>query len=163
GAKPAGRENKPRGAASAVAGKKSFSAGKPSGGKKPFADKPAPRDGKPVRAAKPAPAAPAAGADLAPERISKLLARAGVASRRAGATPRPARRPPPAAPAAGADLAPERISKLRARAGVASRRDVERMIMEGRIRVNGTVLDTPVLNATLADHIEVDGVPIRGI
>ncbi|MEW9616403.1 pseudouridine synthase [Shinella sp. S4-D37] len=123
GAKPAGRENKPRGAASAVAGKKSFSAGKPSGGKKPFADKPAPRDGKPVRAAKPAPAAPAAGADLAPERISKLLARAGVASRR----------------------------------------DVERMIMEGRIRVNGTVLDTPVLNATLADHIEVDGVPIRGI
>ncbi|QRM54472.1 pseudouridine synthase [Sinorhizobium sp. BG8] len=58
---------------------------------------------------------------------------------------------------------PERISKLLARAGVASRRDVERMIMEGRVSVNGTVLDTPVLNATLADRIEVDGQPIRGI
>lgn len=60
-------------------------------------------------------------------------------------------------------LKPERISKLLARAGVASRRDVERMIMEGRVAVNGKVLDSPVLNATLADKIEVDGEPIRGI
>jgi 23S rRNA pseudouridine2605 synthase len=58
---------------------------------------------------------------------------------------------------------PERISKLLARAGVASRRDIERMIMEGRVAVNGKVLETPVLNATLADKIEVDGQPIRGI
>src|SRR3546814_579588 len=50
-----------------------------------------------------------------------------------------------------------------ARAGVASRRDVERMIMEGRVRLNGALLDTPVVNATMADRIEVDGVPIRGI
>ncbi|MCF1434810.1 pseudouridine synthase [Agrobacterium vitis] len=60
-------------------------------------------------------------------------------------------------------LKPERISKLLARAGIASRRDVERMIMEGRVAVNGKVLDSPVLNATLADRIEVDGEPIRGI
>ncbi len=60
-------------------------------------------------------------------------------------------------------MKPERISKLLARAGVASRRDIERMIMEGRVAVNGTVLDSPVLNATLADKIEVDGQPIRGI
>ncbi|WP_084268428.1 pseudouridine synthase [Allorhizobium undicola] len=60
-------------------------------------------------------------------------------------------------------MKPERISKLLARAGVASRRDVERMIMEGRVAVNGKVLDSPVLNATLADRIEVDGTPIRGI
>ncbi|MFS8145515.1 pseudouridine synthase [Rhizobium sp. BR 249] len=57
----------------------------------------------------------------------------------------------------------ERISKVMARAGVASRRDIERMIMEGRVTLNGTVLETPVVNVTLADRIEVDGVPIRGI
>ncbi|TRL39270.1 pseudouridine synthase, partial [Rhizobium straminoryzae] len=72
-----------------------------------------------------------------------------------------------AAPAAEATDAtagkPERISKILARAGVASRRDVERMIMDGRVRLNGQVLDTPVVNATLSDRIEVDGEPIRGI
>ncbi|UVD57540.1 pseudouridine synthase [Rhizobium sp. Pop5] len=57
----------------------------------------------------------------------------------------------------------ERISKVMARAGVASRRDIERMIMEGRVTLNGMVLETPVVNVTLADRIEVDGVPIRGI
>ncbi|MBB3648392.1 23S rRNA pseudouridine2605 synthase [Rhizobium sp. BK619] len=57
----------------------------------------------------------------------------------------------------------ERISKVMARAGVASRRDIERMIMEGRVTLNGAVLDTPVVNVTLTDRIEVDGVPIRGI
>ncbi|MBY3563579.1 pseudouridine synthase [Rhizobium laguerreae] len=57
----------------------------------------------------------------------------------------------------------ERISKVMARAGVASRRDIERMIMEGRVTLNGRVLETPVVNVTLADRIEVDGVPIRGI
>ncbi|TCL75817.1 pseudouridine synthase [Rhizobium sp. BK251] len=57
----------------------------------------------------------------------------------------------------------ERISKLMARAGVASRRDIERMIMEGRVKLNGVLLDTPVVNVTLEDAIEVDGVPIRGI
>ncbi|KAA3508385.1 pseudouridine synthase [Rhizobium rhizogenes] len=57
---------------------------------------------------------------------------------------------------------PERISKIMARAGVASRRDIERMIMEGRVSLNGVKLDTPVMNATLSDKIEVDGMPIRG-
>ncbi|MGO7808084.1 S4 domain-containing protein, partial [Rhizobium ruizarguesonis] len=56
----------------------------------------------------------------------------------------------------------ERISKVMARAGVDSRRDIERMIMEGRVTLNGRVLETPVVNVTLADRIEVDGVPIRG-
>ncbi|NLS17948.1 pseudouridine synthase [Rhizobium sp. P40RR-XXII] len=57
----------------------------------------------------------------------------------------------------------ERISKVMARAGVASRRDIERMILDGRVSLNGVLLDTPVVNVTLADKIEVDGVPIRGI
>jgi 23S rRNA pseudouridine2605 synthase len=50
-----------------------------------------------------------------------------------------------------------------ARAGVASRRDIERMIMDGRVTLNGKPLETPVVNVTLTDKIEVDGVPIRGI
>ncbi|WP_139276233.1 pseudouridine synthase [Pararhizobium antarcticum] len=68
-----------------------------------------------------------------------------------------------AAAAAATGEEPQRISKIMARAGVASRRDIERMIMEGRVRLNGKLLDSPVVNATLSDHIEVDGEPIRGI
>ncbi|MBP2447215.1 pseudouridine synthase [Rhizobium leguminosarum] len=83
---------------------------------------------------------------------------------KAGAKPGGAK-PAKAAIAAEADseAKAERISKVMARAGVASRRDIERMIMEGRVTLNGRVLDTPVVNVTLADRIEVDGVPIRGI
>jgi 23S rRNA pseudouridine2605 synthase len=76
---------------------------------------------------------------------------------------KPARAARPEAASGDDTMKPERISKLLARAGVASRRDIERMIMEGRVAVNGKVLETPVLNATLADTIEVDGQPIRGI
>jgi len=76
---------------------------------------------------------------------------------------KPARAPRIEASVSDETVKPERISKLLARAGVASRRDIERMIMEGRVSMNGKVLDTPVVNATLADKIEVDGHPIRGI
>lgn len=61
-----------------------------------------------------------------------------------------------------AGLKPERISKLLARAGVASRRDAERMIADGRIRLNGEILTTPAVTATYADKIEVDGELVRG-
>jgi 23S rRNA pseudouridine2605 synthase len=54
----------------------------------------------------------------------------------------------------------ERIAKRLARAGVASRRDAERMIAEGRVRLNGRVLDTPAVVVTDADRIEVDGRPL---
>jgi 23S rRNA pseudouridine2605 synthase len=76
---------------------------------------------------------------------------------------KPERKLPPAPPTMEAEGKPERISKILARVGVASRRDIERMIMEGRVNLNGKVLDTPVVNVTLADKIEVDGLPIRGI
>ncbi len=49
-----------------------------------------------------------------------------------------------------------------ARAGVASRRDIERMISEGRITLNGKLLDTPVVNITPSDEVLVDGEPVRG-
>ncbi|ANL26736.1 RsuA/RluB/C/D/E/F family pseudouridylate synthase protein [Rhizobium phaseoli] len=69
----------------------------------------------------------------------------------------------PAAAETESEAKAERISKVMARAGVASRRDIERMIMEGRVTLNGKVLETPVVNVTLADRIEVDGMPVRGI
>ncbi len=54
----------------------------------------------------------------------------------------------------------ERIAKRLARAGVASRRDAEAMIAEGRVRVNGKRIDSPALNVTPDDRIEVDGKPL---
>ncbi|MBX4930073.1 pseudouridine synthase [Rhizobium binae] len=80
-----------------------------------------------------------------------------------GAKPAKAAAARPAAAETESEAKAERISKVMARAGVASRRDIERMIMEGRVTLNGSVLDTPVVNVTLADRIEVDGMPIRGI
>ena len=51
----------------------------------------------------------------------------------------------------------ERIAKIIARAGVCSRRDAERLIAEGRVKVNGQVLETPAFLATAHDDIRVDG------
>lgn len=51
----------------------------------------------------------------------------------------------------------ERIAKRIARAGRASRREAERLIGEGRVRVNSKVIDSPALNVTERDRIEVDG------
>ncbi|EAQ02723.1 RNA pseudouridylate synthase family protein [Pseudooceanicola batsensis HTCC2597] len=62
---------------------------------------------------------------------------------------------PPEKPPAG-----DRIAKVLARAGVASRREAERMIAEGRISVDGTVIDSPALNVTARARIEVDGRPL---
>ncbi|OHV85509.1 pseudouridine synthase [Ensifer sp. LCM 4579] len=95
-----------------------------------------------------------------PGKAKSRNSKSSSGDRKAGAT-KPARSGT-AADAVGAGE-PQRISKLLARAGVASRRDVERMIMEGRVTLNGVQLDTPVVNATLADRIEVDGHPVRGI
>ncbi|MDP3527164.1 MAG: pseudouridine synthase [Hoeflea sp.] len=67
----------------------------------------------------------------------------------------------PATAEAAADSG--RIAKVLARAGVASRRDVERMVAEGRIKVNGKILDTPAVVVSLSDRIEVDGEEIGGI
>ncbi|WP_246691546.1 pseudouridine synthase [Methylobacterium sp. WL12] len=65
-----------------------------------------------------------------------------------------------AEPAAPETYEGERIAKAIARAGIASRRDVEAMIAEGRITLNGRVLDTPAINVTDADAITVDGEPL---
>ncbi|MFT4015211.1 MAG: pseudouridine synthase, partial [Paracoccus sp. (in: a-proteobacteria)] len=51
----------------------------------------------------------------------------------------------------------ERIAKMMARAGVASRREAERMILEGRVTVNGAKIDSPALDVLPSDRIVIDG------
>lgn len=60
----------------------------------------------------------------------------------------------------GRDGEGERIARRIARAGVASRRAAEAMIAEGRVSVNGRVIDSPALNVTPRDKILVDGQPL---
>ena len=54
----------------------------------------------------------------------------------------------------------DRIAKLLARAGVASRREVERMIAEGRVALDGKVLDTPAVKLGSLKGVTVDGNPV---
>lgn len=51
----------------------------------------------------------------------------------------------------------ERIAKALARAGVASRREVERLIAEGRVAINGRTLATPAVRIEAGDILTVDG------
>ena len=52
------------------------------------------------------------------------------------------------------------MAKFLARAGLCSRRDAERLIAEGRVKLNGKVLDTPAVKVTAKDKVQVDGRPI---
>src|SRR4029079_11866879 len=56
---------------------------------------------------------------------------------------------------------PQRIAKLLARAGIASRREIERMIAEGRIALNGEKITTPATLLNGVDGWTVDGRPVR--
>jgi 23S rRNA pseudouridine2605 synthase len=51
----------------------------------------------------------------------------------------------------------ERIAKVVARAGLASRRDAEEWITQGRVTVNGRVINSPALDVTANDEVAVDG------
>jgi 23S rRNA pseudouridine2605 synthase len=62
---------------------------------------------------------------------------------------------PPSSPSLSAEG--ERIAKFLARAGVCSRRDAERLIAEGRVKLNGKRLDTPAVKVTSSDKVVVDG------
>jgi 23S rRNA pseudouridine2605 synthase len=55
----------------------------------------------------------------------------------------------------------ERVAKALARAGVGSRRDVERLIGEGRVALNGQVLTTPAVKVEPGDILTVDGKPVE--
>jgi 23S rRNA pseudouridine2605 synthase len=66
---------------------------------------------------------------------------------------RPPRPPAPKKPG-------ERIAKVVSRAGLCSRRDAEEWIVQGRVAVNGRVINSPALDVTSRDVITVDGVPL---
>ena len=91
-------------------------------------------------------------------RNERSARRCRASQRRNDGAPQKPRGPRPGAPR---EEGPQRIAKLLARAGIASRRDIERMIAEGRIALDGKVLDTP---ATLLDDLNgvtVDGKPVK--
>jgi pseudouridine synthase len=55
-------------------------------------------------------------------------------------------------------LALERIQKILAKAGIASRREAEKMVIEGRVMINGKVIKTLGFKAAPSkDYIKVDG------
>lgn len=58
------------------------------------------------------------------------------------------------------EKAGERIAKLVARAGLCSRRDAEEWITQGRVAVNGRVINSPALDVTVRDVVTVDGKPL---
>lgn len=120
-----------------------------------------------------------------PSRPSAATPSAGHRTRRDGpaaapaksdgkARARPASEPrakPPGKPAAkpadrAAASAPaaregDRIAKLLARAGIASRRDIERMIAEERIAINGETVTTPATILTSLRGVTVDGKTVK--
>jgi pseudouridine synthase len=59
-------------------------------------------------------------------------------------------------------MTPERLQKILSRAGITSRRKAERLVHEGRIQVNGTVVRQLDFKADpVNDHIRVDGKMIK--
>ena len=56
----------------------------------------------------------------------------------------------------------DRIAKLLARAGIASRREIERMIADGRITIDGKPVETPATFLTSLKGVSVDGKPVAG-
>lgn len=73
----------------------------------------------------------------------------------------PSSRPPRTADA-GAAPAPagERIAKVLARAGVCSRREAEKLVLAGRVSLDGVVLSSPAINVRPEQIVAVDGKPI---
>ena len=71
----------------------------------------------------------------------------------------PSRRPlEPEPPPEPELMAEERLQKILSQAGVASRRQAEKIIVEGRVMVNGAVVTELGSKADLErDHIKVDG------
>ncbi len=56
-----------------------------------------------------------------------------------------------------------RISKRIAQSGLCSRRQAEQWIKEGRVTLDGKLLDTPAINVTTTQAITVDGKPLPEI
>jgi 23S rRNA pseudouridine2605 synthase len=54
----------------------------------------------------------------------------------------------------------DRIAKVIARAGICSRRDAEKLILEGRVKLDGVVVTSPALNVTANNVVQVDEKPL---
>jgi 23S rRNA pseudouridine2605 synthase len=54
----------------------------------------------------------------------------------------------------------DRIAKILARAGIASRREIERMIVEGRVAIGGVPVESPATLLTSLRDVTVDGKPV---
>ena len=54
----------------------------------------------------------------------------------------------------------ERIAKVIARAGICSRRDAEKLIAEGRVKLDGDIVTTPAVKVTANNIVLVDNNPI---
>ncbi|VEF47923.1 pseudouridine synthase [Bacillus freudenreichii] len=54
----------------------------------------------------------------------------------------------------------ERLQKVIAQAGVASRRKAEKLITEGKVKVNGQVVTELGTKVSMTDKIEVEGIPL---
>ncbi|MDP9039789.1 MAG: rRNA pseudouridine synthase [Acidobacteriota bacterium] len=66
-------------------------------------------------------------------------------------------------PEAAAEPRGERLQKILAAAGIASRRKAEELILEGRVKVNGTVVtELGTRHDAARDHIRVDGKLLHG-
>ena len=50
----------------------------------------------------------------------------------------------------------ERIAKRIARAGICSRRDAEARIRDGRVAVNGEIIESPAFNVSPSDFVSID-------
>ncbi len=55
----------------------------------------------------------------------------------------------------------QRVAKLIAAAGVCSRREAEKIILQGRVTLNGEILSTPAVFAGNNDKLAVDGVLLK--
>lgn len=54
----------------------------------------------------------------------------------------------------------ERIAKVIARAGICSRRDAEKLILAGRVKLDGVLVTTPAVNVTQNNVVQVDDKPL---
>ena len=54
----------------------------------------------------------------------------------------------------------DRIAKVIARAGICSRRDAEKLIAEGRVKLDGVLVTSPALNVTENNVVQVDERPL---
>ncbi len=62
---------------------------------------------------------------------------------------------------AGVSSEGERIAKVMARAGACSRRTAEAWIAEGRVSVDGQIIETPACKVTAKQLIAIDGEPLK--